>query len=186
LVAEPTTLTANIGVLAGGVNISKLAEKYGVEDETIHSTGADYKTAGSMMKPPTTQDTAYLQGLIDSMADQFHDVVKKGRQGRLKGPLATIFNAQAYTAKAALDLGLVDEIGYVDDACKAAASKAGLTNPTIQTYEEPTFFESLLTGKSDLPVPQGAADLRINGTAVEVPRLHQLLDPRPMYLYRPE
>jgi protease-4 len=185
LVAEPTTLTANIGVLAENINISKLAEKYGVEDQTLHSTGADFKTAGSMLKTPTAEDTAYLQALIDSMADRFHDVVKKGRRGRLKAPMATIFNAQAYTATAALSMGLVDQIGYLDDTCKAAASKAGLTNPTIVKYEEPSPLLAFLQARSPLPDSEATGDIKINGMPVEIPALHQMLDRRPMYLYAP-
>jgi protease-4 len=185
LIAEPTTLTANIGVLSEGFNISKLADKWGIEDMTVHSTGADYKTAGSMMKPPTTQDTEYIQGLIDSMATQFHRVVTTGRQGRLKGPLPVIFNAKAYTADEALGLGLVDEIGYLDDACKIAATKAKLTNMTVVKYEEPSPLLSFLQGKSELSSPDATGSVKINGVTVQIPKLQRLLNPRPMYLYCP-
>ncbi len=185
LVAEPTTLTANIGVLAGGVNLHKLADKYGVEDRTMHSTGADFKTAGSWLKPPTEEDNQYLQGLIDSMAKQFHSVVQTGRQGKLKGPIERIFNAQAYDVTNALAMGLVDKQGYLEDACKLAADKAGLTDPTIVKYEEPSPLLAFLQARSSVPGPQASGDLKINGVPVEMPQLQQLLDPRPMYMYRP-
>jgi len=128
LFAEPTTLTANIGVLEESINIAKLCDKLGIQDTTLHSTGADYKTAGSIFRPPTTQEISYMTGILDAIADQFHAAVTKGRGNRITAPWAEVFNAQAYTAQAALKMGLVDQIGYQEDACQYAAKKAGLTN----------------------------------------------------------
>jgi len=186
LVAEPQTWTANIGVIEDALNFSKLADKWGIEDTTLHNTGADYKSTGSMFREPTTQEIGYLTGLLDSAADQFHDVVKTGRQGRIKAPLPEVFNAQAYTAQAALKMGLVDQIGYQDDACKYAASKAGLTNMTVVTYEEQPTFLKLIYGKSGLAEPQAGGATKINGMAIDSPQLNRLMNPKPMYLFRPE
>ena len=185
LIAEPTTLTANIGVLEESVNISKLADKYGIQDTTLHSTGADYKTSGSWMKPPTPQDIIYMTGLLDAIADQFHNAVKTGRGSRITAPLVDVFNAQAYTAQAALKMGLVDQIGYAEDAYKYAATKAGLNNMTVMKYEEPSSLLKLLSAKSGLSSPQASEGLKINGATVDLPQLNQLLNPRPMYLFRP-
>jgi len=186
LVAEPQTWTANIGVIEDALNFSKLADKWGIEDTTLHNTGADYKSTGSMFREPTTQEIGYLTGLLDSAADKFHDVVKTGRQGRIKAPLPEVFNAQAYTAQAALKMGLVDQIGYQDDACKYAASKAGLTNMTVVTYEEQPTFLKLIYGKSGLAEPQAGGATKINGMAIDSPQLNRLMNPKPMYLFRPE
>lgn len=187
LFAEPTTLTGNIGVLMESLNFSKMAEKWGIQDTTLHSTGADYKTSGSIFRAPTTQDIEYLTGILDSIADQFHNAVLTGRKGRLDmTKLKEIFNAQAYPAQKAKDLGLVDQIGYQEDACKFAATKAGLSNPTVVTYEEPATLLKLLSGKAGIPDPQAAGSLNINGIAVDSPQFNQLLSPRPMYLFRPE
>jgi protease IV len=185
LVAEPTTLTANIGVLEESINIAGLCDKWGIQDTTLHSKGADFKTSGSMFRPPTTQDVEYLTGILDSIADQFHTAVKTGRQGRIKAPLPEVFNAQAYTAQKALAMGLVDQIGYQQDACDYAAKKAGLTNMTVMKFEEPAGLLKLLSGKSSVAEPQASGGVKINGMTVDSAQLDQLLNPRPLYLYRP-
>jgi protease-4 len=185
LFAEPTTLTANIGVLEESLNFSKLADKWGIQDTTLHSTGADFKTSGSMFRPPTTQDIAYMTGLLDAIADQFHNAVQTGRQGRIKAPLPEVFNAQAYTAQAALKMGLVDQIGYQEDACAYAAKKAGLTNMTVMKFEEPSSFLKLLSGKSGVSEPQ-ASGVKINGVNVDSEQLDHWLSPKPLYLWRPQ
>jgi protease-4 len=186
LFAEPTTLTGNIGVLMESLNFSRMIDKWGIDDNTLHSTGADYKTSGSMFRPQTPEDKAYLTGILDSVADQFHAAVKTGRQGRLKGPLTEIFNAQAYPADSALKLGLVDQIGYLEDACNYAATKAGLTNKTVVTYEQQETLLKLLSGKSNLPDPTASSSLKINGVPVQSDTLDRLLSPRPLYLFRPD
>jgi protease-4 len=185
LFAEPTTLTGNIGVLMESLNFARLIDKWGIDDTTLHSTGADYKTSGSMFRPQSPEDKAYLTGILDSVADQFHAAVKTGRQGKLKGSLTDIFNAQAYPADAALKLGLVDQIGYLQDACKYAASKANLTNMNVVTYEQPVTLLKLLSGKSNLPDPTASNALKINGVPVQSDTLDHLLSPRPLYLFRP-
>jgi protease IV len=185
LVAEPQTWTANIGVLNESVNFSKLLDKWGIEDDSMHSTGADYKLSGSPLRPQTDDDKAYFMTLLDSAADQFHTVVTTGRGTRIKAPLKEVFNAKAYTAKQALDMGLVDQIGYQDDACKYAASKAGLTSMTVVKFEEPTGLLKLLQGRSNLPNAQAGGSVKINGVEIDSPQLDRLLNPRPMYLWRP-
>ena len=151
LVAEPTTLTANIGVLEESINISKLADKWGIQDTTLHSTGADFKTSGSWMKPPTTQDIVYMTGATGFDCGSVScGGEEQGAGAKLLRPLNDVFNAQAYTAQAALNMGLVDQIGYADDAYKYAASKAGLTNMTVMKYEEPSSLLKLLSSKSDI------------------------------------
>ncbi len=185
LFAEPTTLTGNIGVLMESLNFSGLIDKWGITDTTMHSTGADYKTSGSMFKPQTEQDRVYLTGLLDSIADQFHAAVNTGRQGRLKGSLNDIFNAQAYPAPMALKLGLVDQIGYQDDACKYAAARAKLTDMTVVTYQAESSLLKLLTAKAGFRAPQADATTRVDGLPIDSPQLNRLLSPRPLYLFHP-
>ncbi len=90
LFAEETTLTGNIGVLMPTYNFSKLMDKYGVEDQTIVSTGAIYKDAGSPTSPQTEKDRAYLQNIADTLFARFKKVVVTGRGPNLKGSIDTI------------------------------------------------------------------------------------------------
>jgi protease IV len=182
LFAEKTTLTGNIGVLMPNYNFSKLAEKYGVEDTTIHSTGADYKTAGDWLKPPSDKDTQYLTGLIDSMFGQFKSVVTTGRNGRLKQPIESIANGMAYGADDALKLGLVDQIGYLTDACTFAESQAGSKGMQVVQYEKAQSFLQALTEKSNLPALRASGGVQFN---VDAQTLSQLQSPRMLYMWRP-
>ena len=124
LFAEETTLTGNIGVLLPGFNFSKLMDKWGIADQTIVSTGAIYKNAGSMFAPSSEKDREYLQGIADSAFTRFKEVVRTGRGSNLKGDINAIADGRVYVAHQALDAGLVDEIGYLDEAIQYATKAA--------------------------------------------------------------
>ena len=186
LLAQPTTLTGNIGVLMPQYNLSQFAQKWGIEDTTLHSTGADYKTAGSWLKPANPQDTAYLLGIIDSAFLQFKTVVLAGRGSRLTQPMSVIANGKAYTAGDALKLGLVDQIGYLADAYAYAGTKAGLKNMTVVRYEEPSTLIEMLTSKSTLPPVSASGGVQINGIQIDANHIGDLLRPRLLYLWRGE
>jgi protease-4 len=181
LVAEPSTLTGNIGVLLPQYNFARMADKYGVDDGTLHSTGAEYKTAGSPLRTPTTQETAYLQHLIDEDAKQFHAVVIKGRQGRLKKPTPELFDGKAVLGPEALAAGLVDELGMPDAAYKVAATKAGLASMRVVKFEQPeSLLRSLVSSAAGVGRPSGVS---VGGVRVESPYLDDWLAGRPLYLF---
>jgi len=191
LFAQPTTLTGNIGVLAQRFNVSKLFDKWGIEEATLYSSGSDFKNAGSMFKPENPRDNAYIQGLIDEIFTQFKSVVSKGRAGKLKDNISKIANGKAYGAKDALALGLVDEIGYLENACAYAAGPkgAGLSKPHIVRYEEATGLAALLGANGVLGgFDASAAMVSVNGVDVKIDpaKLHELMAPRPMFLWRGE
>jgi protease IV len=130
--AEPTTLTGSIGVIWPAFEVSDLMKKVGVTPEIIKSdSSSGFKDAGGMFRPFTDQDRQYLKGLVNNAQDKFSAVVDSGRKGRLKKPIAEVAIGKIFTADEALDLGLIDEIAYLDDVCTKTAADVGLTNPTI-------------------------------------------------------
>ncbi|MDB5304865.1 MAG: sppA [Phycisphaerales bacterium] len=186
IVAERTTLTGNIGVLLPRFNLTKLMDKLGVEEDTIVSTGAIYKNAGSMFKPDNERDIAYFQTIADSAFTQFKLVVSNGRKGKLKGTIDEIANGKAYTAQEALDNGLIDDIddtGYLDAAIKYATSKAGLTGPMVVKYQDPpvTLFDLMAGSQSRFGRAPSANGININ---LDASLLDRVSSPRLMYLYR--
>jgi protease-4 len=193
--AQRTTLTGNIGVLMPRFNVAKLMEKYGVEENTVVSTGATYKNAGSMFQKETEEQRVYIQGIADHAFGQFKKVVVEGRGTKLTQPIDAIANGKVYVAEEALKLGLIDDAdGYLEDAVAHAATQAGLREPHVFRYQDPpTMLERILSASdSNVGVP-GAGGLpgggRVtvnNGVNINVDTafLHELNASRPMYLHR--
>ncbi len=181
--AQPTTMTGNIGVLFPRYNVSKLADKWGVEETTLESTGADFKNAGSMFKPEDPKDVAYFQTIIDKSFMQFKNVVKTGREGKLTQPLEEIANGKIYLGPDALALGLIDKIGYLEDAYGHAAQ--GLKKPHVVRYANPPSLLDALSVKSNVGAVSASAQSGIN-VQLDWKRLQELTTPRMLYLWRGE
>ena len=187
LVAEPATLTVNVGVYSESLNFSGLLQKYGVEDTTIRSDGTPFKTAGSPLHKPTPEELGYLQAMVDGFNARFRQVVTAGRKGKLTAPVETVCNGKAYNAPEALGLGAIDAVGYLDDACAYAATKAGLTKPQVVKFDPPSTLAELFggaNGKLAVPTPAATGNLHVEFPSVDR-KLDEVLDPRPMALYRP-
>ncbi len=180
IVAQPTTMTGNIGVLMMRFNLTGLMDKVGVRDATLHSTGADFKEAGSMFKPDTAAETAYIQDLIDQAFGQFKRVIEGGRGGKLTRPIGEIANGKVYMAADALKLGLIDEEGYGDDAYAAAAARAGLTKMKVVRYKPSEGLWGLLSARSNL-TGSGETGLSVH---VDSASLAGMMSPRMMYLWQ--
>ena len=158
--AEETTLTGNIGVLMTGFNVSELMEKHGVRETTIVSSGADFKNVGSPFSPETPQGKQYLQTIADQAAARFHAVVKAGRGSKIDGK--NVFNAQLFNGPDAVKLGLVDKVGYPDEAYAYAAKSAGLSSYVVVRYSEP------MPGVLDMLMGAAAAKTNANIDAANI------------------
>jgi len=184
--AEPSTLTGSIGVISPRYNLSELAKKVGVSEDSLTAPTQGFKNAGSPFRPENPKDTAYLQGLLDSAYDRFKTLVDEGRKDRFKAKGVSIdqlANGEVFPAEKAKDKGLVDDIGYLEDAWAYAAQKAGLSNPHVVRYHRrPSTLETLL---SRSPAAQPSADAAVNlNVSVDRELLEELITPRPMYLWR--
>lgn len=181
--AQPTTMTGNIGVLFPRYNVSRLADKWGIEETTLESTGADYKNAGSMFQPEDPKDIAYFQAIIDKSFTQFKNVVKDGRGNKLTKPLDEIANGQIYLGPDAKQLGLVDQIGYLSDAYGHAAQ--GLKKPQVVRYQNPPSLFEALAAKSNVGAVSASAGGGVN-VQLDWQKLQELTTPRMLYLWRGE
>jgi protease IV len=182
IIAQPTTLTGNIGVLMPRFNVHELMQEWGVEDATIASTGSDFKNAGSMFRPETPEERQYMQSIADAAFAEFKQVVQTGRAGKLKKPMEEVANGKVYTAREAQTLGLIDQVGYYRDAYNKAAAMAGLRNMNVVRYDSPPSLLQVLGIKSNTsPVTGGGNGLNIN---LDARLLHEFATPRLMYLWR--
>ena len=186
IVAERTSWTGNIGVLLPRYNIAELANKYGVKETTLHSTGSDFKDAGSIFKDDTPAQTAYWQGLVDEAFGVFKQVIREGR--KLDPTTVDVLaNGKVYSGPDAQRLKLVDQVGYLDDAIGIAISQANLgkIQPQVVEYDQSKSFLASLSSKSSLSsggfvsANVGNVDLKIDRDAID-----NFLTPRPMYLWQ--
>ena len=145
IVSNPGTLTGSIGVIISLMNFRNLAEKIGIEDNTIKS--GDLKDAGNPLRKMNTKDSLYFQEIIDNSFQQFFEVVATERKiDREK--LKEIATGRVFTGLQAKGLGLVDELGTFEDAIRIAAERVGIEGePTIvREKRRKGFFTILLEG----------------------------------------
>ncbi|MBC7783806.1 MAG: signal peptide peptidase SppA [Burkholderiales bacterium] len=180
--AQRTTWTGNIGVLIPRINLAKLGEKYGIEDQTVTSTGATFKNAGSPLKSDTPEQTAYWQGLTDEAFAVFKSVVMTGRKLD-QATVDRIANGKVYTGNEALKLKLVDSIGNLEDAVGAAAARAGVSRPHVVRLERHLSFMEALSGEEKSESALGS--IRVGNTEVKLDQrlLDNIISPRPLYLW---
>jgi protease-4 len=123
IMAHPTTLTGSVGVIFLRPRVTGLMDKIGVGVE-VNKSGIN-KDMGSPYRPATAGEQEILQAMTDRLGVRFTDLVARYRQ---LDPAVTaeIASARVYLAAKALELGLVDEIGYLDQAVARAKKLAGL------------------------------------------------------------
>ena len=123
IVAHPTTITGSVGVIFARPGISGLMEKVGMTME-VSKSGPD-KDMGSPFKAPTQEEIAIFQSLTDTLAQRFIGLVVEHRKLN-PSTREKIATARVYLAEDAKQLGLVDQIGYLNDAIDKAKELAGL------------------------------------------------------------
>ncbi|MDR2172195.1 MAG: signal peptide peptidase SppA [Planctomycetaceae bacterium] len=148
--AEPTTITGSIGVIIPLFNAESLCEKIGVHSTPVVS--GNLKTMASITKAPTEEELTIWQNLVNDSFKQFKDVIKDGRKNFDENPelLDKLATGQIYNANEAKENGLIDNIGFIDDAIEKAISLSGLSEfelKVIKYKPKAAFVEALLEGK---------------------------------------
>lgn len=134
VVASETTLTGSIGVIIDTLNYSDLFAKVGLKSNTFVS-GA-FKDSLSGSRPMRAEEEAYVQNLVLQMYDRFLDVVSAAR-GLPKDALRNgVADGRVMTGRDALEAGLVDAIGYVEDAYKLARELGGAAEAPVVKYRQ--------------------------------------------------
>jgi protease-4 len=152
--AEPTTWTGSIGVIIPHYNLTGLMKQVGIEQDEI--TSHRLKGMGTMARPMTEEEKQIFQGLVDDGFKRFKEVVQSGRPKFKEDPAALdkLATGQIFTADQALENGLVDKLGFIDDAVDRAIKLAGLGSDdnvsVVQYKDEPTLADALLGGKTQV------------------------------------
>jgi protease-4 len=123
IVANPGTMTGSIGVIMQLNNVEELMKKIGVKGVNVKS-GAN-KDIGSPFQPLSQEGREILQSLVDNVHSQFVAAVAKGR-GMDEARVRKLADGRIYSGAQAKELGLVDQLGTLEDAIELAAKRAGI------------------------------------------------------------
>ena len=171
--AEPTAFTGSIGVIIPHYDLAGLMEKIGAKEDNI--TSAPLKGMGSFAKTMTPQERQIFQGLVDDGFTRFKGIVRSGREKFDKDPTALdkVATGQVFAAEQAKKDGLVDQIGFIEDAVDRAIKLADLDKEDVKVvrYKPEVTLAALLMGGQS----QGRA-------AMDLRTLLEMSSPRAYYL----
>lgn len=131
IVSNPGTITGSIGVLVEFTNIQKLLGKIGVDADVIKA-GA-YKDLGSPVRPMSSEERALIQGVLDSVHEQFIRAVAQGRKMPAE-KVREISDGRIFSGEQARSLGLVDSLGNLEDAVEVAGRLGGIKGEVQAVY----------------------------------------------------
>ncbi|MBR5489231.1 MAG: signal peptide peptidase SppA, partial [Firmicutes bacterium] len=144
ILANRNCWTGSIGVTMGSLmDISELLENLGIRVDTI--TAGSNKAMGSGMEPMTHEQRAIFQSLVDEAYEQFVELVAEGRDMSV-AEVTKLADGRIYTAKQALENGLIDGIATYEEAIRIMKEECELTDCEVEEFipEVSTDLYSLL------------------------------------------
>jgi protease-4 len=171
IIAEPTTITGSVGVIAGHFVLQELLEnKLGIQP-VIFKSGKK-KDWPSPFEAVTDEQRQYIEEkLIGPAYNRFVQIVADGREQLTLDDVERLADGSIYSVHEALDEKLIDEIGYLDEAIELVKSLAGVEEAMVVEYERPFSLAGFLSARSN-------NILRINKST-----LYELSTPQVMYLW---
>ena len=135
--AEPVTVTGSIGIFGLVPNISELlTDKLGVTFDGVQTHKNTTAIENLTLKKNTEREMMFLQNSVNRGYDRFLKIVAEGRKKSV-AQIHEVAQGRVWLAPDALKVGLVDEIGSLDDAVKKAAQLAKLQEYHTKNYPEP-------------------------------------------------
>ena len=187
--AEPNTITGSIGVFGLRFNAEKLAANNGVTWDVVKT--ARFADINTVSRPKNPQELANIQRIVDRIYDRFITKVADSRK-LPKNKVQEIAQGRVWSGTAAKQLGLVDEIGGLEDAVAEAAKQAKLGDDwQLEEYpKRRSFEEQILARLSGVRVLQPAA--KLDPLTAEVKKMQEELsviksmnDPQGIYVRLP-
>jgi len=140
--ADPATLTGSIGVIGGKLITKGLWDWLGVAfHEQSRGRNADLYNTNRRFDDA---QRVLIRRQLEQVYDTFLDRVRRGREDRLADDLADLAGGRVFTGRQALEHGLVDRLGGLNDAIAYAAERAALTDYEVRIMPEPGDFLKLL------------------------------------------
>jgi len=148
--AEPTTTTGSIGVIIPHYDVTGLMEEWNVKDDSIASHPR--KQMLSMTRAMSDDDRTILESYVNDAFDRFKEIVRSGRPSLRADDekLTEIATGEIFSANQAEEHGLVDRIGFIEEAIERAAELAGLEIDAVRAvrYQRPVTLFDVAAGRA--------------------------------------
>lgn len=131
IVALPSSVVGNVGVLLPSISLEGLMEKVGIDNQTI--TSGNLKDAGTPLRDMTPEEYDLLKSIVMEFHSNFISRVKEARPVT-EQDIAVFQDGRVVTSTTGKALHLVDEVGYYEDALKKVESLADVEGPSVIVY----------------------------------------------------
>jgi protease IV len=181
IIAHPTSVIGSIGVVMITFNVEGLLGKIGVEDTVIKS--GEKKDMGSPFKKMSPEERAIFQDLIGAYYNRFLTLIAESRRIPLDD-LKHLADGRVYTSQEAIHAGLIDRIGYLDDAISEAKTRAGLDEARIVTFTATPSTDDTIYAAAHMSTGITVPD-KINLMNMDIRALADLGAPQFLYMWSP-
>lgn len=187
ILAHPTSIVGSIGVIFSSFDVTEGLGKLGIQSRAIH-TGT-LKEMGSPFKHETDLEKSVMSEMVNEYYLRFVTVVKKNRPNVKEIPpappaqspdnYAGIFSGRVWSGSRAMELGLVDQTGLLNDAIDVARTVSKSPNAKAILYKRPYGYGGSIYAQTPTPAPQA------NVLQLNLPGAQSILPTGFYYLWQP-
>jgi protease-4 len=135
---QPNTITGSIGVFSVVPDFSSfMKNKLGITFDRVSTS--PYADVPSLTRAMSEEEKKIIQSEVDKIYFSFKSRVAEGRKRNIDY-IDSIAQGRVWTGKRAIELGLADELGGLEDALSYAAKISGIKEYRVKTYPEPKSF----------------------------------------------
>jgi protease IV len=164
LIAQPTTVVGSIGVIFNTFDFSGTMNKIGAQSNAIKS--GPLKDMGSPFKNLTPEERQVMQGIVDEYYARFIGVLEQHRNLPDTQTMETATDGRVFSGQRAKELGLIDDVGLLEDAINVARKLADAPGARVVMYKRPYGYRGSIYAETNVPMPEAAGG---NVTKLELP-----------------
>ena len=142
IICNETGITGSIGVIIQTYNYVDLFDKVGLKSSAF--TSGEYKDTMSGGRPMREDEREYVQKLVSSMHEKFVGIVAEARGKTVEELMDGVADGRIFTGSEAKEVGLVDEVGYIEAAYAKARELGKSPNASIYRYGKQPGIAELL------------------------------------------
>lgn len=153
--AHPTSVVGGVGVIFFKVTLAQMLQKWGVEIDAVKS--GEKKDFWSPLRTTRPEELHHLQTIVDRLQDRFLGILQQ-RRNLTAAALEEVDSGIIFDVSRALELGLIDRIGYLQDAVERAKAMANVSRARVVVYRRPgAHAGSIYAGSPWLSLPLAEA-----------------------------